>query len=74
MTSEHFNDVVKERIEKCLSIICKKAKEYANDTDRLRAFKAAAAIEKTSATWRNVGQTHRFNLRYAWGCRKISER
>lgn len=48
MTSDQFNEVVKERIEKCLSVICKKAKEYANDTDRLRAFKAAAAIEKTS--------------------------
>ena len=48
MTSEQFESCVNERIKQCLDTLCSKAKEYANNEDRLRAFKAAAAIEKVS--------------------------
>lgn len=48
MTSDEFSQCVTNRINKCLDMLGVKAKEYANNADRLRAFKAAAAIEKTS--------------------------
>lgn len=48
MTSDEFSHCVTNRINKCLDTLGIKAKEYANNEDRLRAFKAAAAIEKNS--------------------------
>lgn len=48
MTGDEFSHCVTNRINKCLDTLGVKAKEYAINEDRLRAFKAAAAIEKTS--------------------------
>ena len=48
MTGDKFAKCVANRITKCTDLLGIKATEYANDEDRLRAFKAAAAIEKTN--------------------------
>ena len=48
MRSEEFESRVRARIEKCLETLGVKAAEYVSTEDRLRAFKAAAALEKTT--------------------------
>ena len=48
MNGEEFVSTVEKRIHKCLDTLGIKAQEYAHDEDRLRAFRAAAAIEKTT--------------------------
>jgi hypothetical protein len=45
MTSEKFNEIVEARIKKCLEILCRKAREYSRDNDRLSNFKRAALFE-----------------------------
>ena len=47
MNSKNFERCTNEMIERCLDTLLSKSKEYANDEDRLRAFRAAGAIEKT---------------------------
>lgn len=49
MNNVKFEELTNERIKLCLSVLLDKSKEYANDVDRLRAFKAASAIEKCTA-------------------------
>ena len=48
MNGKEFDQCVKSRITKCLDTLCVKAKEYANNDDRLRSFWQAATIEKVS--------------------------
>lgn len=46
MTQKEFNAVFKEQVKQCEQTLCRKAKEYTNDSpDRLSAFKAAAIIQ-----------------------------
>ena len=44
MNSERFNEVINGRLEQCINVLCKKAKEYAT-TDRLHNFKVAAGLQ-----------------------------
>ena len=47
MTQEEFNDVFEIQMKKCSDILAHKKKEYSGDnTDRLSAFKMAAALQK----------------------------
>jgi len=48
MNNEQFNKLVKERFGQCEAILCKKADEYASDTDRLHNFKVAARVNQCS--------------------------
>ncbi|MDA3807739.1 MAG: hypothetical protein PF440_07485 [Thiomicrorhabdus sp.] len=48
MKPEQFNKVVKNRLAACEAVLCKKAEEYASDTDRLHNFKRAAAMTETT--------------------------
>jgi len=43
MTSEEFKKVTEAQIDRCLSIMCRKAEEYATE-DRLHNFKNAAGM------------------------------
>ena len=46
MTQKEFNAVFKEQVKQCEQTLCRKAKEYTNDSpDRLSAFKTAAIIQ-----------------------------
>ena len=46
MTQEEFNDVFETQMKKCSDILAHKKKEYTGDnTDRLSAFKMAAALQ-----------------------------
>lgn len=46
MTQEEFNDVFEIQMKKCSDILTHKKKEYTGDnTDRLSAFKMAAALQ-----------------------------
>ena len=46
MTQEEFNDVFEIQLKKCSDILTHKKKEYTGDnTDRLSAFKMAAALQ-----------------------------
>lgn len=46
MTQEEFNDVFEAQMKKCSNILAHKKKEYTGDnTDRLSAFKMAAALQ-----------------------------
>lgn len=46
MTQEEFNDVFETQMKKCSDILAHKQKEYTGDnTDRLSAFKMAAALQ-----------------------------
>ena len=46
MTSNRFNEVVKEQLAYCESLLCKKSEEYDRDgDDRLYSFKKAAALQ-----------------------------
>lgn len=46
MTTDIFNRVIKEQIEKCLNVLVGKAQEYADNEndDRLHNFKCAAGL------------------------------
>ena len=44
MTSDKFTEVITDRIQKCLDVLCKKADEYAT-SDRLHNFKVAGEIQ-----------------------------
>lgn len=44
MTSDKFTEVISDRIQKCLDVLCKKADEYAT-SDRLHNFKVAGKIQ-----------------------------
>ena len=45
MNSTIFNEITQAQIERCTSILCKKATEYATE-DRLHNFKIAAELEQ----------------------------
>lgn len=47
MTHERFEQVVNERIEKCLKLMCAKSDEYATH-DKLHNFKVAAELQNCS--------------------------
>lgn len=48
MTNERFNEVVQDRIDKCLKLMCAKSDEYATD-DKLHNFKVAAELQDCTA-------------------------
>lgn len=48
MTSIEFDEVVQNRINKTLDVLVNKAKEYANDNDRLHNFNKAASMSNQS--------------------------
>lgn len=46
MTDIEFNNITKEQLEYCESLLCKKGEEYSGDDyDRLRVFKDAAVLQ-----------------------------
>lgn len=45
MNGKRFNEVLEERIEKCLATLGTKSNEYSTDSDRLHNFKVAAEIQ-----------------------------
>ena len=45
MNSQNFNEIVRAQLEKCTSMLCGKAKEYATDDERLHNFKVASVIQ-----------------------------
>lgn len=45
MQTEQFENIINNRIEKCKSVLCSKAEEYATD-DRLHNFKVAGELQK----------------------------
>lgn len=44
MHADQFNRVFEEQVDRCRTTLGAKAKEYADDTDRLQNFKTAAAV------------------------------
>lgn len=46
MNAKRFNEVLADQINAVNAILGTKASEYADDTDRLHNFKAAAALQK----------------------------
>lgn len=44
MTHERFDEIVNNRIEKCLNVMCSKSVEYATE-DKLHNFKVAAKLQ-----------------------------
>lgn len=44
MNTKRFNEVIEDRLNLCVSVLCKKADEYATD-DRLHNFKVAAKLQ-----------------------------
>ncbi|MDA3823767.1 MAG: hypothetical protein PF450_14315 [Bacteroidales bacterium] len=48
MNPKQLNEIVDNRLESCKKVLCKKASEYASDTDRLHNFKRAAVILETT--------------------------
>lgn len=45
MNSKTFDTIIREQVDKCTSMLCGKAKEYATDDERLHNFKVASAIQ-----------------------------
>lgn len=45
MTTNSFNEIVKEQIARCENVLIRKGNEYATTDDRLSAFKKAGAIQ-----------------------------
>jgi len=46
MTNDNFNKIVKDQLDYCRLLLCKKGEEYTPDgTDRFEAFKAAALLQ-----------------------------
>ena len=48
MTTETFNRIITEQIERSTNVLIKKAGEYATEKDRLHNFKVAAALQGIS--------------------------
>ena len=48
MTTEDFNQIVEEQINRCRNVLLIKKEEYAAGKDRLAAFKKAGAIQDQS--------------------------
>lgn len=48
MTAADFDSLLDRRLDKIREVLKTKAGEYANSSDRLHNFKAAAAIQRTS--------------------------
>jgi len=44
MNAERFENIVNQQLDICKNILCNKAKEYADDNDRLHNFKNAAGM------------------------------
>ena len=44
MKSDQFEKILEEQLERCRSVLCKKAGEYATE-DRLHNFKVAGAVK-----------------------------
>ena len=44
MTADKFNEIVMDRLDACLKMLCTKADEYATE-DRLHNFKVAAELQ-----------------------------
>lgn len=45
MNNEQFNEIFTNTMSICENVLCKKAGEYADDTDRLHNFKQAANLQ-----------------------------
>jgi len=45
MDCQTFNEIVKERLEKCTALLVPKGEEYARNGDRLHNFKVTARID-----------------------------
>lgn len=48
MNGKTFDEVVRQQLEKCASLLISKGEEYSLDSDRLLAFKRAAKIQGES--------------------------
>ena len=63
ITQNEVNAVFVEQVRRCADILLKKTKEYTgDDTDRLGAFKAAAALQHNAGArpCRDAGKAYRF--------------
>lgn len=48
MSPTQFDESVRAQVDHCLELLCAKGAEYAPGTDRLAAFKKAAALQNCS--------------------------
>ena len=49
MTTQEFNAVFEQTVDRCRSVLCHKADEYAEDDDRLHNFHQAAHLQGGTA-------------------------
>ena len=64
MKLDRFNQVVKNRVEKCVALLVPKGEEYTRGGDRLHNFKVAARVEGISPerALRGMDLKHRVSL------------
>ena len=67
MTAEKFNDIINKQIERCKSILCSKAEEYAT-ADRLHNFKIAGALQGVSPVQALMGMMAKHTVSVADMC------
>lgn len=48
MNDTDFNQLVVDRLNKCIAVLSNKNEEYSSDVDRLHNFKTAARIDNTT--------------------------
>ncbi len=48
MNNETFNSIVQSRLDACSKVLCRKAEEYASDSDRLHNFVVAGRMDNES--------------------------
>jgi hypothetical protein len=67
MTAEKFNDIISAQIDRCESILCSKAREYAT-SDRLHNFKIAGALQGISPVQALMGMMAKHTVSVADMC------
>lgn len=67
MTTEKFDDIINRQIERCKSILCSKAEEYAT-ADRLHNFKVAGALQGISPVQALMGMMAKHTVSVADMC------
>lgn len=67
MTTDNFNKIIQAQIERCETILCKKAEEYATE-DRLHNFKVAGALQGVSPVQALMGMMTKHTVSVADMC------
>ena len=67
MTTDNFNKIIQSQIERCETILCKKAEEYAT-ADRLHNFKVAGALQGISPVQALMGMMTKHTVSVADMC------